>query len=59
MAMLFITPITLNEQGTLQKRARLPGFSRGVEDAEQNSRRKFQSTDLMLNMTGGQSSQAA
>jgi hypothetical protein len=33
--MLFITRITLDEQGHLQKRTRLPGFSRSVEDARQ------------------------
>ena len=55
----FITRIALDEPGDLQKRTRLPGFSRSVEDAHQNSRTKSpctRSTDLMLNMRAGEQS---
>ena len=61
--MLFITRITLDEQGHLQKRTRLPGFSRSVEDARQKLKNEVsctRSTDLMLNMrAGGQSTLVA
>jgi len=40
MAMLLITRITLDDQGELQKRTRLPGFSRSVEDAQQKLKKE-------------------
>ena len=36
--MLFITRITLDEDGELQKRTRLPGFSRMIEDAHRKQK---------------------